>query len=322
LSLIFYLNMRLKILTLSLLSLSVCYSQFVEEIDDVGRVQRQLLQEYEDEDAAEVEDEIVESQVTTTTTTEEPWIPVDEKGPTRFYFENGKLPKFLMEIEKGIELTLYRNGMYMDTFVLESEAKGGISGTRLTNKIDDELDPEEKRIKKEDFELRLDYKDMMVRGRSGQHSLTGMLINFRFERKGNIWRMFELEFVNIGLNGEFHSLMMGPKTVSGDKVECPIGLSYSCADSGVFKSNMTLSMSGKVKFPGWRMQVFEVKRGKFGPMWECGELLSIGLWVGILVTLGFALICAWGFTMLASINTMDRFDDPKGKTIHIPQTTD
>ena len=30
LSLIFYLNMRLKILTLSLLSLSVCYSQFVE----------------------------------------------------------------------------------------------------------------------------------------------------------------------------------------------------------------------------------------------------------------------------------------------------
>ena len=133
--------------------------------------------------------------------------------------------------------------------------------------------------------------------------------------------MFELEFVNIGLNGEFHSLMMGPKTASGDKVECPIGLSYSCADSGVFKSNMTLSMSGKVKFPGWRMQVrslidwwmkwsfifiilkvFEVKRGKFGPMWECGELLSIGLWVGILVTLGFALICAWGFTMLASIN--------------------
>ena len=132
--------------------------------------------------------------------------------------------------------------------------------------------------------------------------------------------MFELEFVNIGLNGEFHSLMMGPKTASGDKVECPIGLSYSCADSGVFKSNMTLSMSGKVKFPGWRMQVdildiflkniiielssqvFEVKRGKFGPMWECGELMSIGLWVGIIVTLGFALICGWGFSMLASIN--------------------
>ena len=48
-------------------------------------------------------------------------------------------------------------------------------------------------------------------------------------------------------------------------------------------------------------QVFEVRRGKFGPMWECGELMSIGLWVGLIVSLGFALICAWGFTMLASI---------------------
>ena len=44
-----------------------------------------------------------------------------------------------------------------------------------------------------------------------------------------------------------------------------------------------------------------MKRGKFGPMWECGELMSIGLWVGLIVSLGFALICAWGFTMLASI---------------------
>ena len=67
-------------------------------------------------------------------------------------------------------------------------------------------------------------------------------------------------------------------------------------------------------------------------------MISIGLWVGILVTLGFALICAWGFSMLASINvssqqctvlvrtllfqTMDRFDDPKGKQIYVPQASD
>ena len=34
----------------------------------------------------------------------------------------------------------------------------------------------------------------------------------------------------------------------------------------------------------------------------------------------FTLICYWGFSMLASIQTMDRFDDPKGKQIHVPQT--
>ena len=30
--------------------------------------------------------------------------------------------------------------------------------------------------------------------------------------------------------------------------------------------------------------------------------MSIGLWVGLIVSLGFAIICAWGFSMLASIN--------------------
>ena len=49
-------------------------------------------------------------------------------------------------------------------------------------------------------------------------------------------------------------------------------------------------------------EIFQVRRGRFGPEWECGDMISIGLWVGILVTLGFALICAWGFSMLASIN--------------------
>lgn len=52
--------------------------------------------------------------------------------------------------------------------------------------------------------------------------------------------------------------------------------------------------------------MFEVRRGKFGPMWECGELMSIGLWVGLIVSLGFALICAWGFTMLASIEVSNK----------------
>ena len=50
------------------------------------------------------------------------------------------------------------------------------------------------------------------------------------------------------------------------------------------------------------MDLFQVRRGRFGPEWECGDMISIGLWLGILVTLGFALICAWGFSMLASIN--------------------
>ena len=117
-------------------------------------------------------------------------------------------------------------------------------------------------------------------------------------------------------------LDMGKRTREGDAVYAPVGLCYSCSTSGKFRSlDTNSSVSGEVHFPDWRMQVFEVnfgilffirkyfickifqvRRGKFGPEWECGDMISIGLWVGILVTLGFALICAWGFSMLASIN--------------------
>ena len=119
---------------------------------------------------------------------------------------------------------------------------------------------------------------------------------------GSTWKMTNLEVVNLPINGQFHTLAMGARTVAGDKVEAPVGLSFACAEDGHFRSNRSMPVSGSLRFPGWRMQVFEVRRGQFGPMWECGELMSIGLWVGLIVTLGFTLICAWGFSMLASIN--------------------
>ena len=69
-----------------------------QEVDDVGRVRRQLLQE-DEYDVAEAEDQVPD--LTTTTTTEEPFMGTPEAGPTRFYYQNGNLPKFLMEVDNG-----------------------------------------------------------------------------------------------------------------------------------------------------------------------------------------------------------------------------
>ena len=71
-----------------------------------------------------------------------------------------------------------------------------------------------------------------------------------------------------------------------------------------------------------RIQVYfnDKKLRNFGPLWFCGVLMPIGLWVGLIVSLFFGFVCFWGFSMLANIQTMDRFDDPKGKQIYVPQT--
>ena len=53
----------------------------------------------------------------------------------------------------GMELTLYREGSRIDTYILDMKANGGITGSKLTNPIDEEMEPEEQMIKKEDFKV-------------------------------------------------------------------------------------------------------------------------------------------------------------------------
>ena len=54
-----------------------------------------------------------------------------------------------------MELTLYRGGNKIDTYILDMKADGGITGSKLSNPIDDELEPEEQLIRKEDFKVNL-----------------------------------------------------------------------------------------------------------------------------------------------------------------------
>lgn len=295
------------LLVLVLASASSMEKEFFETADDIGRIQRSLLQAEE----GSGEEKAVEP--STTTTTEEPLVLENVAGPTHFYFQNGNLPKFLMKVHKGINLTLYevmsnRTQEY-DTYVLDEPAKGGISGSKI------DLD-------KDDFRVHIDYKGQTFTGQKTGESLTSLELEMNFEMVSGTWTLTSLQLVNVPLKGQLHTLDMAATTDNGYKVSAPSGLAFTCYRPGMFHSarhNETTVAAG-LKFPDLQLQVFQVHRGQFGPDWECGELMSIGLWVGILVSLAFATICFWGFSMLASINTMDRFDDPKGKAIYIPQT--
>ncbi|WAR26508.1 VAS1-like protein [Mya arenaria] len=52
-------------------------------------------------------------------------------------------------------------------------------------------------------------------------------------------------------------------------------------------------------------------------VWECVEFFTVPIWMGIISTLFLILILFYGLTMIANITTMDRFDDPKAKTITV-----
>ena len=145
----------------------------------------------------------------------------------------------------------------------------------------------------------------------------GIQITMQFNETRTQFTLLDME---LQWNGKVDKLKV--KTEYGYKVNAPIGLAWACDYPGMFRPVEAGSSLAGLTFPGIRLQVFfeELKMRNFGPLWYCGELMPIGLWVGLIVTLFFALVCYWGFSMLASVQTMDRFDDPKGKQIYVPQT--
>jgi len=137
-------------------------------------------------------------------------------------------------------------------------------------------------------------------------------IKMKFNRSRTDFTLKELE---VRYNNKVHEDLT--TTVDGYEVSAPIGLAWAC-------NCQTTMTNGEitVSFPNIRLQVYfdDKKLRNFGPLWFCGVLMPIGLWVGLIVSLFFGFVCYWGFSMLANIQTMDRFDDPKGKQIYVPQT--
>ena len=163
----------------------------------------------------------------------------------------------------------------------------------------------------------IDWKD-----KSFNEGVKGGSLNMKFNKSGSEFTLTGMELRGITIDGQMISPDLKVSTSYGYKVIAPIGLAFACDSPGLFEAKENTEIIQGITFPNMKLQVFfeEMKLRKFGPLWYCGELMPIGLWVGLIVTLFFTLVCYWGFSMLASIQTMDRFDDPKGKQIYVPQT--
>jgi len=311
---------------LSLLLVSYSFLSLASLVDDeewVGEPRgRSLLQtEEEEEGGEEGVEEGGQKHVSTTQRIETtPFNKENEAGPSEFYFENGKLPKLLMSVDPCIKLKLYQRGELIDTFHLNVSAKGGISGSRQDLEI-------------QDLQLDIDYKGQQFTGIHNGEVITGVQIEMYLEGKpGRSWSLTGLKIVQLGykregaqmagggMQGDFFEQDLEVVSDHGYKVSAPWGLAWCCQEAGVFHAWSNSTISPALEFPDLKIQAFQVELGQFGPQWECGEILSIGLITGILVTLGFAVVCFWGFSMLANINTMDRFDDPKGPSIYVPNS--
>ncbi|XP_075691109.1 V-type proton ATPase subunit S1 [Rhinoderma darwinii] len=69
----------------------------------------------------------------------------------------------------------------------------------------------------------------------------------------------------------------------------------------------------------FQIQGFNVTGMRFSYASDCAGFFSPGIWMGLITTLLFVFILTYGLHMVMSLKTMDRFDDPKGPSISVPQ---
>lgn len=123
----------------------------------------------------------------------------------------------------------------------------------------------------------------------------------------NVSGYWEIENASVSWNNKSHKMDM-------KKVSAPRGFSYHCSS---LEKLVTTDHNFTMSLEGFQLQPFDVMNYKFSDGWDCVPFFSEVIWMGLIATLAFVLILLFGFSMLASITTQDRFDDPKGKTITV-----
>jgi V-type H+-transporting ATPase S1 subunit len=169
--------------------------------------------------------------------------------------------------------------------------------------------------------LRLKYGDVPL----GAKVYDRVTISFFFTEKNSYWRATSADVDLHSGDGTWnnHTLTLA-KWID---LSVPLGKSYSCTPPLNYYENITTKVGINLILNGVQVEAFinrdgSENSGKFSDSWDCVGFFTIGIWAGLLSTLLLVFILTIGLAMLADIKTMDRFDDPKGKTIFVPNTQD
>ncbi|XP_077185746.1 V-type proton ATPase subunit S1 [Paroedura picta] len=116
-----------------------------------------------------------------------------------------------------------------------------------------------------------------------------------------------------------------PMNFTASQITAPSTYSFSCARVSSFPGSEALLVPSddhrwQVLITDFQIQSYNVTGLRFSYASDCAGFFSPGIWMGLLTTMLLVAIFTYGLHMVMSLKTMDRFDDPKGPTISVPQT--
>ncbi|XP_012940979.1 V-type proton ATPase subunit S1 isoform X2 [Aplysia californica] len=101
----------------------------------------------------------------------------------------------------------------------------------------------------------------------------------------------------------------------------PILYSFHCTSMKLFLDALDNEYSyfkgTYVKFTGFQFQPFHIQNDRFYNSVDCVGFFTSGIWMGLVPVALLLTILLGGTMMLLNLSIMDRYDDPKGKTITV-----
>lgn len=131
---------------------------------------------------------------------------------------------------------------------------------------------------------------------------------------------FQLDDADYWILNETKSSIRGEAVHLGLGIAMPREFSLSCT-SGVYLEALKDDKIEAVYFKNLQIQLDASNSGenlkRFEDAYDCAGFTSPAIWAGLFITFLLLIIMSTGITWIMDIRTMDRFDDPKGKTITI-----
>lgn len=111
-------------------------------------------------------------------------------------------------------------------------------------------------------------------------------------------------------------------------IYAPAEYSYHCQSVNSFQDALLVPNNTHPNTTEWKLNFIDFQIQGFGLgnttdfsyASDCAGFFTPGIWMGLLTALLMLLIFVYGLHMIMHLNTMDRFDDPKGPSISVPQS--
>nr|XP_033813560.1 V-type proton ATPase subunit S1-like [Geotrypetes seraphini] len=87
-----------------------------------------------------------------------------------------------------------------------------------------------------------------------------------------------------------------------------------------FGPENTIAQNWDILITEFQIQGFNIKNNQFSYASDCASFFSPAIWMGLVTSLVLLWILCYGIFMIMRLTTNDRFDDPKGQPLSIPQT--